>query len=106
VAQWCQQHRHDPVREPGARSMSNFGGHYQYYGRPTNYAVCAVLSLVRRLWHQVAVPAARGKRLDWGHVPTAARASSVALAAYCSCVAQDGESCVRNECVNCARSGL
>src|SRR5260370_15173523 len=37
VAQWCQQHRHDPVEDPAAALNAKLRGHYPYYGRPTNY---------------------------------------------------------------------
>jgi hypothetical protein len=35
VAQWCQQHRHDPVEDQAAALNAKLRGHYQYYGRPT-----------------------------------------------------------------------
>lgn len=37
VADWCQQHRHDPVEEQQKTLNAKLRGHYQYYGRPTNY---------------------------------------------------------------------
>src|SRR3989454_4130668 len=37
VAQWCPQHRHDPVEHQAAALNAKLRGHYQYYGRPTNY---------------------------------------------------------------------
>src|SRR3984893_9651009 len=37
VAQWCQHHRHDPVEHQAAAPNAKLRGHYQYYGRPTNY---------------------------------------------------------------------
>jgi hypothetical protein len=37
VAQWCQEHRHDPVETQAAALHAKLRGHYQYYGRPTNY---------------------------------------------------------------------
>src|SRR5262245_7791659 len=36
VAQWCQQHRHDPVEDQAAALNAKLRGHYQYDGRPTN----------------------------------------------------------------------
>ena len=37
VAQWCQAHRHDPVDKQQQTLNAKLRGHYQYYGRPTNY---------------------------------------------------------------------
>jgi hypothetical protein len=37
VAQWCQEHRHDPVGVQQKTLNAKLRGHYQYYGRPTNY---------------------------------------------------------------------
>lgn len=37
VWQWCQQHRHDPLREQQKKLSSKLRGHYQYYGIRSNY---------------------------------------------------------------------
>ncbi len=37
IARWCQEHRHDPVGEQQNTLNQKLRGHYQYYGRPTNY---------------------------------------------------------------------
>jgi len=37
VSAWCQQHRHDSVAAQWAMLNAQLRGHYQYYGRPTNY---------------------------------------------------------------------
>ena len=37
VAAWCQRHRHEPVVEQWAALNAMLRGHYQYYGRPTNF---------------------------------------------------------------------
>ena len=66
VAQWCQQHRHDPVENQAAALNAKLRGHYQYYGRPTNYrSLWRFYRLVRRLWHKWLNRRTRGKRLDW-----------------------------------------
>jgi RNA-directed DNA polymerase len=66
VAQWCQQHRHDPVANQAAALNAKLRGHYQYYGRPTNYhSLWRFYRLVRRLWHKWLTRRTRGKRLDW-----------------------------------------
>jgi group II intron reverse transcriptase/maturase len=66
AAQWCQQHRHDPVENQAAALNAKLRGHYQYYGRPTNYrSLLRYYRLVRRLWHKWLTRRTRGKRLDW-----------------------------------------
>ena len=37
VAEWCQKHRHEPVDAQQKTLNAKLRGHYQYYGRPTNY---------------------------------------------------------------------
>jgi hypothetical protein len=66
VAQWCQQHRHDPVANQAAALNAKLRGHYQYYGRPTNYrSLWRFYRLVRGLWRKWLTRRTRGKRLDW-----------------------------------------
>jgi len=66
VAQWCQQHRHDPVEDQAAALNAKLRGHYQYYGRPTNYrSLWQFYRLVRRLWHKWLNRRTRGKTLPW-----------------------------------------
>ena len=66
VAQWCQQHRHDPVEDQTAALNAKLRGHYQYYGRPTNYrSLRQFYRLVRRLWHKWLNRRTRGKTLPW-----------------------------------------
>jgi hypothetical protein len=41
-------------------------GHYQYYGRPTNYrSLRQFYRLVHRLWHKWLNRHTRGKTLNW-----------------------------------------
>jgi RNA-directed DNA polymerase len=66
AAQWCQHHRHDPVETQAAALNAKLRGHYQYYGRPTNFrSLWKFYRLVRRLWHKWLTRRTRGKRLDW-----------------------------------------
>ena len=37
VAQWCQEHRHEEVGQQQKTLNAKLRGHYQYYGRPTNF---------------------------------------------------------------------
>jgi len=64
VAQWCQQHRHDPVVNQAAVLNAKLRGHYQYYGRSSNYrSLWQFHRQVERLWHKWLNR--RGKRLNW-----------------------------------------
>src|ERR1700747_2846494 len=54
IAEWCKEHRHDPVSEQMKTLNAKLRGHYQYYGRPTNYW---------SIWKSFR----RGRRI-WGHV--------------------------------------
>ncbi len=66
VAQWCQQHRHDPVEDQAAVLNAKLRGHYQYYGRPTNYrCLWQFYRQVRRFWHKWLNRRTRGKTLPW-----------------------------------------
>jgi RNA-directed DNA polymerase len=66
VAQWCQQHRHDPVEDQAAALNAKLRGHYQYYGRPTNYrCLWQFYRQARRLWHKWLNRRTRGKPLPW-----------------------------------------
>jgi len=64
VAQWCQQHRHDPVVNQAAALNAKLRGHDQYYGRSSNYRrLWQFHRQVERLWHKWLNR--RGKRLNW-----------------------------------------
>jgi group II intron reverse transcriptase/maturase len=66
IADWCQQHRHEPVSEQQKTLNAKLRGHYQYYGRPSNY--CCVMQFyrrVRRIWREWLSRRTRGRRLTW-----------------------------------------
>jgi len=66
IANWCQQHRHDPVSEQQKMLYAKLRGHYQYYGRPTNYrSLYQFYRKVRRLWRTWLSRRTRGRRLTW-----------------------------------------
>jgi hypothetical protein len=37
VMEWCREHRHDPVDQQQEALNRKLRGHYQYYGRSTNF---------------------------------------------------------------------
>jgi len=66
IADWCQQHRHDPVSEQRKMLNAKLRGHYQYYGRPTNYR--SLLQFYRktlRTWRTWLSRRTRGRPLTW-----------------------------------------
>jgi hypothetical protein len=66
IADWCQQHRHEPVSEQQKTLNAKLRGHYQYYGRPSNY--CCIMQFyrrVRRIWREWLSRRTRGRRLTW-----------------------------------------
>jgi hypothetical protein len=66
VAAWCREHRHDPVEEQWEALNRKLRGHYQYYGRPTNYrSLQAYYRMVRRIWKTWLNRRTRGKSLTW-----------------------------------------
>jgi group II intron reverse transcriptase/maturase len=66
IACWCQAHRHDPVSEQCEALNQRLRGHYQYYGRPTNYRqLWKVHRAVRRIWKKWLNRRTRGKTLNW-----------------------------------------
>jgi group II intron reverse transcriptase/maturase len=66
VWEWCQQHRHDPVSEQQKTLNAKLRGHYQYYGRRTNYRAIQQFAMrVRRIWRVWLSRRTRGKRLTW-----------------------------------------
>src|SRR6266404_1846706 len=63
---WCQQHRHDPVSEQQKTLNAKLRGHYQYYGRPTNYrSLRQFYRGVRRVWRKWLNRRTRGRWLTW-----------------------------------------
>src|SRR5437667_2472278 len=66
VAAWCRQHRHDPVEEQCKALNRKLRGHYQYYGRPTNYrSLWRYYRKVRRIWKTWLNRRTRGKTFNW-----------------------------------------
>jgi hypothetical protein len=66
ISEWCQQHRHDPVSEQQKMLNAKLRGHYQYYGRPTNYrSLWRFHRKVRRIWLTWLSRRTRGKALTW-----------------------------------------
>jgi RNA-directed DNA polymerase len=66
ITDWCREHRHDPVNEQQNTLNAKLRGHYQYYGRPTNYrSLRQFYGRVRRIWRQWLSRRTRGRWLTW-----------------------------------------
>jgi hypothetical protein len=66
ISRWCQAHRHDAVAEQNATLNAKLRGHYQFYGRPTNYrCLWGFYRAVRRIWKKWLNRRTRGKTLSW-----------------------------------------
>lgn len=66
VSRWCQKHRHDPVGEQCEELNKKLRGHYQYYGRATNFhGIWKYYREARRVWRKWLNRRTRGKTLPW-----------------------------------------
>jgi group II intron reverse transcriptase/maturase len=66
VAQWCQEHMHDSVDEQQKTLNAKLRGHYQYYGRSTNYrGICQFYRKVRHIWRTWLSRRTRGAKMTW-----------------------------------------
>jgi len=66
IFSWCKEHRHDPVSEQQKILNAKLRGHYQYYGRPTNYrSIWQFYRRVRRIWREWLSRRTRGRPLTW-----------------------------------------
>jgi RNA-directed DNA polymerase len=66
IADWCREHRHDPVSEQQKTLNAKLRGHYQYYGRPTNYrSLKQFYRKVLRIWREWLSRRTRGRRMTW-----------------------------------------
>jgi RNA-directed DNA polymerase len=66
VAQWCRIHRHDPVQEQQATLNAKLRGHYQYYGRASNYrSLWQFYRGVQGIWRKWLNRRTRGTTLSW-----------------------------------------
>jgi group II intron reverse transcriptase/maturase len=66
VAAWCKTHRHAPVKEQQATLNAKLRGHYQYYGRASNYqSLWQFFRAVRNIWRKWLTRRTRGTSLSW-----------------------------------------
>jgi group II intron reverse transcriptase/maturase len=66
VTAWCRLHRHDSVEEQQEALNRKLQGHYQYYGRPTNYrSLWEFYRSTRRIWKYQLNRRSRKHTLNW-----------------------------------------
>ncbi len=66
ISRWCQRNRHLPVADQWRTLNAKLRGHYQYYGRPTNYrSLWQFYRGVRHIWKKWLNRRTRGKTLPW-----------------------------------------
>ena len=66
TAAWCQDHRHHELARQWTILAAKLRGHYQYYGRPTNFqSLWQFYRVVYRLWYKWLNRRSRGKTLKW-----------------------------------------
>jgi len=66
VTVWCREHRHDPVEDQQIALNRKLRGHYQYYGRSTNFR--SLLEFYRStccIWKKWLNRRTRGSTLNW-----------------------------------------
>lgn len=66
VAVWCREHMHAPVEKQRQALNRKLRGHYEYYGRPTNYrSLWRYFRVVRCIWRKWLNRRTRGRPLTW-----------------------------------------
>jgi RNA-directed DNA polymerase len=66
IAEWCRENRHVPVDEQQKTLNAKLRGHYQYYGRPTNYrSIRQFYREVCHIWRKWLSRRARDNGMTW-----------------------------------------
>lgn len=66
ISAWCRVHLHAPLDRQQRILNAKLRGHYQYYGRPTNFRCLAKFEqAVRRIWRKWLARRTSGKGLSW-----------------------------------------
>jgi hypothetical protein len=97
ITAWCQENRHMPVEEQQKTLNAKLRGHYQYYGRPTNYqSLWRFFREVRHIWRKWLSRRTRGNGMTWEHLCSHPTETSLVASAYPTFLAWCGESRLRN----------
>ena len=66
IAEWCRQHRHDPVREQHIGLKRRLQGHYNYFAVSTNNrAVWRLLYWATKIWRKALSRRSQRSRITW-----------------------------------------
>lgn len=66
VSGWCKEHCHDTLNEQQQGLNKKLTGHYEYYGRPTNYtSLLRFYRIVCRIWKENLNRRTRGSTVTW-----------------------------------------
>ncbi len=66
ISAWCREHLHAPLNYQQQQLNAQLRGHYQYYGRRTNYrSLKKFVNAVRRIWRRWLARRTRGRLLSW-----------------------------------------
>lgn len=66
VGRWCKSHRHDLVVKQQETLNAKLRGHYQYYGRSSNFrSLWGFYFAVHRIWHKWLSRRSRGAPMPW-----------------------------------------
>lgn len=66
ISAWCRVHMHAPLDRQQRTLNAKLRGHYQYYGRPTNFRCLAKFAqAVRHIWRRWLARRTRGQGLSW-----------------------------------------
>lgn len=66
ITEWCRIHRHHDLDWQQAALNAKLRGHYQYYGRPTNFrSLWKFYRTVRRTWKKWLGRRTRGRSFTW-----------------------------------------
>lgn len=66
VRQWCRAHRHEPLGQQWERLCQKVAGHYNYYGRSTNYrSLVRFYRAVRLIWYRWLKRRSQRRHLWW-----------------------------------------
>ena len=66
VGQWCKQHRHDPIKQQQETLNAKLRGHYQYYGRSSNFhGLWRYYRVLRKTWFTWLRRRSRGTPMSW-----------------------------------------
>lgn len=66
IGRWCKQNRHHPVSKQQETLNAKLRGHYQYYGRSSNFrSLWGFYNTVKRIWRKWLSRRTRGAPMYW-----------------------------------------